>query len=151
MIVSLFVVIFSVLQKRSQTMYTGVRYNKLGSGSTHGRKPSSGNRTTRISIPADGDDLLEPIVNNSDEEEEDDDDEEQDQEQLGRNNDDNMYGRTDDHGRHGRGDYRDRLEQLQLESNDEIQPKAAGKGRVVPTSHGPRRGTKEHSIRFART
>uniref|UniRef100_A0A182J1L7 Uncharacterized protein n=1 Tax=Anopheles atroparvus TaxID=41427 RepID=A0A182J1L7_ANOAO len=55
-------------QKRSRTMYTGIKYNKLG------KKPPSGSRTTRISIPAEGDDLLEPIVNNGDEDDDDDDD-----------------------------------------------------------------------------
>uniref|UniRef100_A0A182N4U3 EGF-like domain-containing protein n=1 Tax=Anopheles dirus TaxID=7168 RepID=A0A182N4U3_9DIPT len=71
LIVTLFVVIFTVLQKRSQTMYTGIKYNKLG------KKPPSG-RTTRISIPADGDDLLEPIVNNATEDDEEDDDDDDD-------------------------------------------------------------------------
>lgn len=86
LIVTLFVVIFTVLQKRSQTMYTGIKYNKLG------KKPPSGggSRTTRISIPADGDDLLEPIVNNDDEEEdeeeEDDDDGEDDYDGSGASN-----------------------------------------------------------------
>uniref|UniRef100_W4VRF9 furin n=1 Tax=Corethrella appendiculata TaxID=1370023 RepID=W4VRF9_9DIPT len=53
LIVTIFIVIFTVLQKRSQNMYTGIKYNKLN------------NRPTKISIPADGDDLLEPIVNNN--------------------------------------------------------------------------------------
>lgn len=75
LIVTLFVVIFTVLQKRSQTMYTGIKYNKLG------KKPPSGggSRTTRISIPADGDDLLEPIVNNDDEEEDEEEEEDDDE------------------------------------------------------------------------
>uniref|UniRef100_A0A182LS55 Uncharacterized protein n=1 Tax=Anopheles culicifacies TaxID=139723 RepID=A0A182LS55_9DIPT len=63
-------------------MYTGIKYNKLGK-----KPPSGGSRTTRISIPADGDDLLEPIVNNGDEEEDEEDDEEEEE--------DDAYGGAD--------------------------------------------------------
>uniref|UniRef100_A0A2M4DS50 furin n=1 Tax=Anopheles darlingi TaxID=43151 RepID=A0A2M4DS50_ANODA len=77
LIVTLFIVIFTVLQKRSQTMYTGIKYNKLGKKPASGG--GSGSRTTRISIPADGDDLLEPIVNNATDDEEDDDDEDEEE------------------------------------------------------------------------
>ncbi|XP_058061771.1 furin-like protease 2 [Anopheles bellator] len=76
LIVTLFIVIFTVLQKRSQTMYTGIKYNKLGK-----KPPPGGTSTTRISIPADGDDLLEPIVNNADDDEDDEEDEDEDEQE----------------------------------------------------------------------
>ncbi|XP_041766317.1 furin-like protease 2 isoform X2 [Anopheles merus] len=98
LIVTLFVVIFTVLQKRSQTMYTGIKYNKLG------KKAASG-RTTRISIPADGDDLLEPIVNNDEDEEEeeqnDDDDDDDDEDESGQSGPDG--GEEERHQRRGGG------------------------------------------------
>uniref|UniRef100_A0A1S4GGJ0 furin n=1 Tax=Anopheles gambiae TaxID=7165 RepID=A0A1S4GGJ0_ANOGA len=97
LIVTLFVVIFTVLQKRSQTMYTGIKYNKLG------KKAASG-RTTRISIPADGDDLLEPIVNNDEDEEEEeqnDDDDDDDEDESGQSGADG--GEEERHQRRGGG------------------------------------------------
>ncbi|XP_055634461.1 furin-like protease 2 isoform X2 [Toxorhynchites rutilus septentrionalis] len=125
LVITVFVVIFSVLQKRSQTVYTGVKYNKLGSRS-RGKKASSGGRTTmRISIPADADDLLEPIVNNSEDDDEDD------------------------------GGEEEEMNELEVEEGDErheIGHDSASSGRPVATGYKqPRRGTKEHTTRFART
>ncbi|EDS41850.1 proprotein convertase subtilisin/kexin type 4, furin [Culex quinquefasciatus] len=70
LVVTVFVVIFSVLQKRTRTVFTGVKYNKLATGGT--------SRTTRISMANGEDDSLQPIVNNSDEEEDDEEEEDPD-------------------------------------------------------------------------
>uniref|UniRef100_A0A182TFU5 Uncharacterized protein n=1 Tax=Anopheles melas TaxID=34690 RepID=A0A182TFU5_9DIPT len=77
-------------------MYTGIKYNKLG------KKAASG-RTTRISIPADGDDLLEPIVNNDEDEEEEqnDDDDDDDEDESGQSGADG--GEEERHQRRGGG------------------------------------------------
>ncbi|XP_052566318.1 furin-like protease 2 isoform X1 [Culex pipiens pallens] len=79
LVVTVFVVIFSVLQKRTRTVFTGVKYNKLATGGT--------SRTTRISMANGEDDSLQPIVNNSEEEEEDEEEEDED-DGLDRNQED---------------------------------------------------------------
>ncbi|XP_055539465.1 furin-like protease 2 isoform X1 [Wyeomyia smithii] len=144
LIVTLFVVIFSVLQqKRSHSVYTSVKYNKLGTG----RKPSSAT-TTRIAIPADGEALLEPIVNNSDDEEPEENDDDND-------DDDDVDEDHDDHSEDRVGGL------LTLDDDHEILDGTTAMGinsgssnrgsRFVATGRVPRRGTKQPSKRFERT
>ncbi|EAT45948.1 AAEL002793-PA [Aedes aegypti] len=142
LIVTLFAIIFTVLQKRNRNVYTGVRYNKLSSGSGGG----SGSRTTKISIPADGDDLLEPIVNNS----EDVDDEEDDDDENGKG-----QGEKGDHVYH---DDDHELHDGAMVTSSSTRNSGAGhsrQNRFVATGHhgASRRGTRPQpdSIRFART
>lgn len=109
-------------------MYTGIKYNKLG------KKAASG-RTTRISIPADGDDLLEPIVNNDEDEEEeeqndDDDDDEDDSGQSGADG-----GEEERHQRRGGGGRGARFDSRR--STAAMATAARGKRtfRYAPTAH----------------
>lgn len=131
-----------VLQKRNRNVYTGVRYNKLSSGSGGG----SGSRTTKISIPADGDDLLEPIVNNSEDEDDDEDDDDENGKGQGEKGD-HVY-HDDDHELHDGA----------MVTSSSTRNSGAGhsrQNRFVATGHhgASRRGTRPQpdSIRFART
>lgn len=142
LIVTLFAIIFTVLQKRNRNVYTGVRYNKLSSGSGGG----SGSRTTKISIPADGDDLLEPIVNNSEDEDDDEDDDDENGKGQGEKGD-HVY-HDDDHELHDGA----------MVTSSSTRNSGAGhsrQNRFVATGHhgASRRGTRPQpdSIRFART
>lgn len=111
-------------------MYTGIKYNKLG------KKAASG-RTTRISIPADGDDLLEPIVNNDEDEEEeeqnDDDDDDDDEDEYGQSGADG--GEEERHQRRGGGGRGARFDSRR--STAAMATAARGKRtfRYAPTAH----------------
>lgn len=134
-------------QKRNRTVYTGVRYNKLSSGGGSG---AGGTRTTRISIPADGDDLLEPIVNNSEDDEDDDDDEDEEDENNTGGRGDHVY-HDDDHELHDGA----AAVVATNKSSSSSSGHSSRQSRFVATGqHGAsRRGTRPQpdSIRFART
>lgn len=93
-------------------------------------------------MPADGDDLLEPIVNNSEDEEDDDDDDEDEDTENGGGRDRDAY-HDDDH---------ELLDGAVVDTSN--RGHSSRQSRFAATGHhgAPRRGTKQQrSIRFART